>query len=52
MTASRQSLLDALGVDLSDELLSLALTHRSYAYENGGYRPTSGWSFSATRSWG
>ncbi|KZS73304.1 Ribonuclease 3 [Mycobacterium innocens] len=37
MTASsRQSLLDALGVDLSDELLSLALTHRSYAYENGG----------------
>jgi ribonuclease-3 len=29
-------LLDALGVDLSDELLTLALTHRSYAYENGG----------------
>ena len=35
MTA-RQSLLDALGVDLPHELLSLALTHRSYAYENGG----------------
>lgn len=33
---TRQSLLDALGVDLPDELLTLALTHRSYAYENGG----------------
>jgi ribonuclease III len=33
---SRQPLLDALGVALSDELLSLALTHRSYAYEHGG----------------
>ena len=33
---SRQVLLDALGVRLSDELLSLALTHRSYAYEHGG----------------
>src|SRR3984885_4354594 len=33
---SRQTLLDALGVDLPDELLTLALTHRSYAYENGG----------------
>ena len=29
-------LLDALGVDLPDELLTLALTHRSYAYEHGG----------------
>ncbi len=29
-------LLDALGVDLPEELLSLALTHRSYAYEHGG----------------
>jgi ribonuclease-3 len=29
-------LADALGVGLSDELLTLALTHRSYAYENGG----------------
>ena len=36
MTPSRQQLLDALGVDLSAELLTLALTHRSYAYENGG----------------
>ena len=36
MTRSRQTLLDALGADLPDELLSLALTHRSYAYENGG----------------
>jgi ribonuclease-3 len=33
---SRQVLLDALRVDLPDELLSLALTHRSYAYEHGG----------------
>lgn len=33
---SREVLLDALGVLLSDELLSLALTHRSYAYEHGG----------------
>jgi ribonuclease-3 len=30
------SLLDALGVDLPGELLTLALTHRSYAYEHGG----------------
>lgn len=36
MTRSRQTLLDALGVDLPDDLLSLALTHRSYAYEHGG----------------
>ncbi len=36
MSGSRQSLLDALGVDLPDDLLSLALTHRSYAYEHGG----------------
>ena len=34
--SSRQALLDALGVELSDGLLSLALTHRSYAYEHGG----------------
>lgn len=33
---SRQPLLGALGVELADELLTLALTHRSYAYENGG----------------
>ncbi|OBJ52860.1 ribonuclease III [Mycobacterium sp. 1423905.2] len=36
MSPPRQALLDALGVDLSDDLLCLALTHRSYAYENGG----------------
>jgi ribonuclease III len=29
-------LLDALGVELPGDLLGLALTHRSYAYENGG----------------
>lgn len=34
--SSPQALLDALGVELPDELLSLALTHRSYAYEHGG----------------
>lgn len=33
---SRQHLLDALGVDLPGDLLTLALTHRSYAYEHGG----------------
>ena len=27
---------DGLGVGLSDDLLRLALTHRSFAYENGG----------------
>jgi ribonuclease-3 len=32
----RQALLDTLGVDLPDDLLTLAVTHRSYAYENGG----------------
>lgn len=36
MIRSRQPLLDALGVDLPDELLSLALTHRSYAYDRSG----------------
>jgi ribonuclease III len=29
-------LLEALAVDLPDDLLTLALTHRSYAYEHGG----------------
>ena len=29
-------LLKALGVELPDELLTMALTHRSYSYENGG----------------
>jgi ribonuclease-3 len=32
----RGPLLASLGVKVSDELLTLALTHRSYAYENGG----------------
>ncbi|HEV8558874.1 MAG TPA: ribonuclease III [Actinophytocola sp.] len=33
------SLLKALDVDLGAELFTLALTHRSYAYENGGLPP-------------
>ena len=33
--AERQALTDELGVDIDPELLSLALTHRSYAYEHG-----------------
>ena len=33
---TRRHLLDALGAELPDDLLTLALTHRSYAYENGG----------------
>jgi len=32
----REALTEALGVELPDELLTLALTHRSYAYEHGG----------------
>ncbi len=32
----REPLLAALGVHLDDDLLTLALTHRSVAYENGG----------------
>lgn len=36
MTPPRQELLAALGADLSEELLTTALTHRSFAYENGG----------------
>lgn len=32
----RGPLLSSLGVELDGELLILALTHRSYAYENGG----------------
>jgi ribonuclease III len=32
-------LLAALGVELDAELLELALTHRSFAYENGGLLP-------------
>lgn len=33
---TRRHLIDALGIDLPEDLLTLALTHRSYAYENGG----------------
>lgn len=36
MSVSREALTAALGVELPDELLTLALTHRSYAYEHGG----------------
>jgi ribonuclease-3 len=32
----RAALSEKLGVEIDPELLSLALTHRSYAYENGG----------------
>ncbi|MDN5930475.1 MAG: ribonuclease III [Pseudonocardia sp.] len=35
-TDDRGPLLHALGIGLGEELLVLALTHRSYAYENGG----------------
>ncbi len=35
-SAATQQLLDTLGIELPDELLELALTHRSYAYEHGG----------------
>jgi len=34
--ALHSALTDKLGVDIDPELLSRALTHRSYAYENGG----------------
>jgi ribonuclease III len=34
--SARAWLRDALGVELSPELLGLALTHRSWAYEHGG----------------
>ncbi|MDT5412899.1 MAG: ribonuclease, partial [Mycobacterium sp.] len=36
MTVDRMPLLKALGVELPDGLLTVALTHRSFAYENGG----------------
>jgi ribonuclease-3 len=36
VTPDRAALLKALGVDLPSELLTIALTHRSYSYENGG----------------
>src|SRR4029079_1146346 len=32
----RGPLLSALGIELAEDILTLALTHRSYAYENGG----------------
>jgi ribonuclease-3 len=32
----RSALLAVLGVDIDEDLLQLALTHRSFAYENGG----------------
>src|SRR5690606_15927224 len=32
---NRESLTEKLGVEIDAELLALALTHRSYAYENG-----------------
>jgi ribonuclease-3 len=35
MTADLSALSQKLGVDIDPELLSLALTHRSYAYEHG-----------------
>lgn len=35
ISVERTALTDKLGVDIDPELLSLALTHRSYAYENG-----------------
>lgn len=33
---TRKHLVEALGVELPEDLLTMALTHRSYAYENGG----------------
>lgn len=36
LPGDRQALSSALGVSIDPELLHLALTHRSYAYENGG----------------
>jgi ribonuclease III len=36
VTGDRAALTAALGVELPDELLTMALTHRSYSYENGG----------------
>lgn len=34
--ADRAPLIKALGIDLPDEILTIALTHRSYSFENGG----------------
>jgi ribonuclease III len=35
-TAPRADLSSAIGVDIGEELLELALTHRSFSFENGG----------------
>ncbi len=35
-SVARTELIEKLGVDIGPELLELALTHRSYAYEHGG----------------
>ena len=34
--AQRRALCERIGVDVGEPMLQLALTHRSYAYENGG----------------
>ncbi|OMC03816.1 ribonuclease III [Mycobacterium sp. NS-7484] len=36
MSDSHAALLESLGVELPSELLTIALTHRSFSYENGG----------------
>jgi ribonuclease-3 len=36
VTQSYEALFERLGIELEDENVALALTHRSYAYENGG----------------
>jgi ribonuclease III len=36
VTGDRAALVKALGIELPEELLTMALTHRSYSYENGG----------------
>jgi ribonuclease III len=36
VTAEHESLIEGLGVRLPEDLLTIALTHRSYSYENGG----------------
>jgi ribonuclease-3 len=36
VSESREALIAGIGAKLPDELLTLALTHRSYAYEHGG----------------
>src|SRR6478735_2630819 len=36
VTAEHEPLIEALGVRLPEDLLTIALTHRSFSYENGG----------------